>query len=348
MSAIGDQSFLRQMPAGAAAGAVGTGRGVRLDARPSFLQSGQHRADHPLCGADRLASAAAGSLFSDRRGVVGNRSRRLPRFAGASESGRLLGVHPRLVLLFRLWLLSARRTLARRRVLCCSGVRRRVAVAAVDAAPRPRRVVFFHRLADPVLRAAARRAADRACRRADVAVGRHPRDRRGGDHRHRVLAAARHSAGARTALRAAGGQSGFGHLHRIRPRRAGDHRFVHGERDAAAVRSGALRARQARARADRRGFVRVRLYGGGRARRACRRAARAIRGGRRAGAELLADDGACHPAAGAPHHAAQHRQHLHRPVQGHDAGLRRRHFRFPADAGSGARRSEDGRRRIFR
>ena len=34
----------------------------------------------------------------------------------------------------------------------------------------------------------------------------------------------------------------------------------------------------------------------------------------------------------------EHRQHLHRPVQGHDAGLHRRHLRFPAHHRGGARR----------
>ena len=62
----------------------------------------------------------------------------------------------------------------------------------------------------------------------------------------------------------------------------------------------------------------------------------------RSGAGLLAHDGAGHPAAGVAHHAAQHRQYLHRPVQGYDAGLRRRHFRFPAHHRSGPRRSEMG------
>ncbi len=40
--------------------------------------------------------------------------------------------------------------------------------------------------------------------------------------------------------------------------------------------------------------------------------------------------------------AAEHRQYLYRSVQGHDAGLHRRHFRFPAHHRGGARRSEMG------
>ena len=91
--------------------------------------------------------------------------------------------------------------------------------------------------------------------------------------------------------------------------------------------------------------VRVGLYGGGGARRPCGDPARPIRGGAGAGLGLLAHDGAGHPAAGAAGDAAEHRQHLYRPVQGHDAGLHRRDFRFPAHHRGGARRSEMGRRR---
>ena len=42
------------------------------------------------------------------------------------------------------------------------------------------------------------------------------------------------------------------------------------------------------------------------------------------------------------HHHPEHRQHHHRPVQGHDAGLHRRHLRFPEDHRGGAHRSELG------
>ena len=57
------------------------------------------------------------------------------------------------------------------------------------------------------------------------------------------------------------------HLHRVRARRAADHRAVHGERDAAAVRAGRYSARQTAARADRHRAVRLGLHGRGRARR---------------------------------------------------------------------------------
>ena len=41
-------------------------------------------------------------------------------------------------------------------------------------------------------------------------------------------------------------------------------------------------------------------------------------------------------------HHPEHRQHLYRPVQGHDAGVHRRHFRFPAHDRGRAHRSEMG------
>ena len=57
---------------------------------------------------------------------------------------------------------------------------------------------------------------------------------------------------------------------------------------------------------------------------------------------LLADDAAHHPAAGAEDHHSRHRQHLYRPVQGHDAGVHRRPVRFPAHHRSLPHRSEMG------
>ena len=57
---------------------------------------------------------------------------------------------------------------------------------------------------------------------------------------------------------------------------------------------------------------------------------------------FLAHDGARHPAASTACNAAEHRQYLHRIVQGHHARLRGRNFRFPAHHRSGARRSEMG------
>ncbi len=155
--------------------------------------------------------------------------------------------------------------------------------------PRRDLGAFYFFVVLPILsyRAAARRAADRSPRRVDLAVGRHPGHRRGRDDRHGVLAAARHSAGARAPLETAGDPDRLGGVHRIRARRAGDHRPVHGERDAAAVRPGAFRAGQAGARADRHGAVRLRLHGGSGARRARRRAARTVRGRQRVRASAI-------------------------------------------------------------
>ena len=129
------------------------------------------------------------------------------------------------------------RTLARRCVLRGAGIRHRLARLAVGAAPRPWRRLFLRRAAGFVLCPFERRAAPWTCRRSDRAVGRHPGHHRRRDGRHRRLPAARHFAGARPPLRYSGRQTFRGDLYRIRPRRAADHRPVHGERHAAAVRS---------------------------------------------------------------------------------------------------------------
>src|SRR5215204_1837078 len=100
-----------------------------------------------------------------------------------------------------------------------------------------------------------------------LALGRAAGDHRGGMGRHRRVASHRHPAGARPPLKNAGRETVFCDLHRVRARRAADHRAVHGERDAAAVRARGLFARQAAARAGGDRDVRLRLYGRGRARR---------------------------------------------------------------------------------
>ena len=141
--------------------------------------------------------------------------------------------------------------------------------------------------------------ADRAAQRRHLAVGRRAGHDRGVLGRHRVLAAARHPAGARAALEHAGREAVLGDLHRVRARRAADHRAVHGERDAAAVRAGRLFARQAAARADRHRDVRLRLHGRSGARRPAGDPEGPVRrrdGGR---PRLLADDVSDRPAAGA-------------------------------------------------
>ena len=98
-------------------------------------------------------------------------------------------------------------------------------------------VYFFVVLPMSVVPVAAWRPVPRAYRSPDLVLGRHSRDRGGGHDRHGVLAAARRPAGIGAPLRASGRQMGIGRIHRIRSRRAADHRAVHGERDAAAVRS---------------------------------------------------------------------------------------------------------------
>ena len=218
--------------------------------------------------------------------MVRSRPRSLPRLARAAASGRLLGVRARVVFLFRLWLLPDRRALAGGSVLFGFGGRHRLAAMAVGAAPRHRRRLFLHRAAGSVVRFASWLSIDRARRRRDHAVGRRAGDHRRGHGRHRGLAADRHLFGAGAPLRASRRAAVLGDLHRVRPRRAADHRAVHGERDAAAVRPRTLGAGQARARADRRGAVRVGLHGGGGARRAGGDPARAIRGGAGVGARL--------------------------------------------------------------
>ena len=70
--------------------------------------------------------------------------------------------------------------------------------------------------------------------------------------RHHRFAAARHPAGAGPALEPAGDQVALRHLHRVRARRAADHRAVHGLGHAAAVPAAGRQLRQAAARADRR------------------------------------------------------------------------------------------------
>jgi hypothetical protein len=154
-------------------------------------------------------------------------------------------------------------------VLSGAGVRHRLAVAVVGAAPRYRRVIFLRRAADLVV-SLLHGAPLVGLAVVSTALW-------GGVLVTVVVATIGIvfslplgillALGA--ALRKAGRQMGRGDVHRIRPRRTADHRPVHGERDAAAVRSRAPGARQARSRADRRSAVRFRLYGGGGARRTC-------------------------------------------------------------------------------
>ena len=74
-----------------------------------------------------------------------------------------------------------------------------------------------------------------AARRADRPVGRAAGDAGHLQRRHRGSVSDRHPAGAGTALAHADRALAVGRLHRVRARRAADHRAVHGVGDAAAV-----------------------------------------------------------------------------------------------------------------
>ena len=173
----------------------------------------------------------------------GDRSRRLPGLAGQSGARRLLGLHPRLVVLFRLRLLSGRRTLAGRCFLPGARLRHRLAGLACRAAPRHRRRLFLRCAADPVLCAAKRGAARSGCRTSRPRCGAASSSpswwRRWASSRPCRSASCWRWGGA---PQAPGGEIAVGDLHRIRPRRAADHGLVHGERHAAAVRARPLRA----------------------------------------------------------------------------------------------------------
>ena len=133
-------------------------------------------------------------------------------------------------------------------------------------------------------------------------------------------------------------------LHRIRARRAADHRAVHGERDAAAVRARTAGrptnccARWSASRCSPRPIWRRWCAAGLQAIPRGPIRGRAWRSGLGYWQMMRLD----RPAAGAEGDDPEHRQHLYRPVQGYDAGLHRRHLRFPAHHRGRAHRSEMG------
>ena len=156
----------------------------------------------------------------------------------APRGRRLLGVRDRAARLLHLRVLSDRRALAGRCVLRAARVRDRL-----DRPGSTRRAAISAWSIFSLSCRCFRSSCWWACRCSGLpyvqhrAVGRHPGDHRGRVGRHRGVAAARHPACAGPALDHADRADGFRHLHRVRARRAADHRAVHGERDAAAVRA---------------------------------------------------------------------------------------------------------------
>src|SRR5262249_32933078 len=83
-----------------------------------------------------LDRAAFAALFYFRRGMVRRRSRGLLAVTANTRARRVLGLRAGLVVLFRLWLLSGQRALARRSVLRLARPWHRLAGLARSAAPR--------------------------------------------------------------------------------------------------------------------------------------------------------------------------------------------------------------------
>src|SRR4029077_12270350 len=108
-------------------------------------------AHHYLRGAYRVDRAAFAEVFLLRCRLVGRRSGSLPAVRAEPGTGRVLGLHSRLVVIFHLRLLSAGRTLACRSLLLLARVRNCLAGLAWRAAPRHRRDLFLYRSADPIL-----------------------------------------------------------------------------------------------------------------------------------------------------------------------------------------------------
>ena len=167
-----------------------------------FSSVTQYPADRLLRADDRLARAAARQIPDDRRGVGRRQPRRLRRHARSRPRGRrLLGVRDRAARLLHLRLLSDRGALAGRCVLRAAGLRHRLDGLARCAAARPRHDLFLRRDAGAVVLPAGRLAGDRTAAREHRAMGRRAGHHRGRRGRHRGVAAARHSAGARAGAR---------------------------------------------------------------------------------------------------------------------------------------------------
>ncbi len=175
-------------------------RNSGLAARQSALVARECRAYGYLHEPDYLGGATAAALPPDRRRLVGKRSHGLPGHRSESRSRRLLGVRARVVLVFRLWVLSDRAALARRRILCRAGFRHRLAGVAEGAASRSRLDLLFRRAAADLAGVALRLSGHRPRCSADQSMGRGACDHCGRRCRHGRIAADRHFAGVGTAV----------------------------------------------------------------------------------------------------------------------------------------------------
>ena len=206
------RSYLRRTSGRSAAAAGRARRDTRAGCGPICFPARRISRSRSICVAVHcLGGAAAGAVFSDRRGVVRCRSRGLSGFAGIARSGRLLGVRAGLVFVLCLRLLSARTSAGAS--ICssslwlsgshgCCGCRRRAATLA--------RCISSSccRCCRSCCCTAPRCSASWWCRLrpwggilVTVVVA---------DDRHGVLAAARHSAGIGATLRTAGRQWAVG------------------------------------------------------------------------------------------------------------------------------------------
>ena len=154
--------------------------------------------------------------------------------------------------------------------------------------------------------------------------------------------AARHPAGARTALAAAGHPDALDHLHRVLARRADRRGDLPRLDPAAADHAVRRRHRPPRARRDRARPRDRRLHGGSRARRPAGGPRRPARGRTALGLGYWRSDRLHRAAAGAAHRAARDDQRVHLAVQEHHAGADRLDPRPARHRAGGAGRSRTG------
>ena len=185
----------------AAAGTVAQPRHRRLGSRTPVLVLAQYRADADRAAADLVDRPAATEIPDLRGDLERHRPQRLPRHGRTAARRRLLAVRVRADQFLRLRLLPDLATLAGGRVLRAAGLRHRVAADTQRAVQAGFGDLFLYRAADPVGAVSARLSAARPVLCFDLAVGRHPGQRRGGLGRHRILAAAGRDPGARGAAR---------------------------------------------------------------------------------------------------------------------------------------------------